>query len=143
MKVVFKISLVILILSCIAFGYDVLYGNPISKYFATKQIKIFLVENSKGKNFEIIQVNKNIKAGGNYLAIVKEINSGIEYTVVATETTVVYHTLEDVSQLKKSNVSLYSPRVLSKLVICSFISFLISGVWIFVKWITKKEDILN
>jgi len=139
MKTIFKVSIVILILSSIVFQYDWMHGNSISKHMSAQQIEMFLLKNAKGKEYEISKITKSIKQGGYYWAEVKEKGQDKVFNVTATETSVVYHDITGVPPLKRTEPPHYSTEIMKKVVKYSFISVLISGVWIFVRWISYKR----
>ena len=145
MKTIFKLSIAILISSCIVYQYDWVYGNTLSKHLAKQEVQIFLLKNLKGKDYEISKINKSIKNGGIYLSEVKikgkEHNE--TFIVHSTETSVVYHTLRDIPPLKKAEPLHYSTKVLGKIVAGSFVSLLISGVWVFFKKTKKTKFIIH
>jgi len=138
MKTILKISIVVLILGCVILQYDWMYGNPISKHSAEQEIEMFLLKNSKGKNYEIIHFSKSIKHGGYYLAELKEKGYDETFIITATETSVVYHNLRDIPQLKKSKGTHCSHEIIQKLIASSFISIVISSILILIKWALKK-----
>jgi len=129
MKTILKLSIAILISSCIVYQYDWVYGNPLSKHLAKQEVDIFLLKNLNGKDYEISKINKSIKAGGDYLveAKVKEKEHTEAFYINATETSVVYHTLRDIPPLKKTEPLHYSTKILEKIVAGSFMALLISG----------------
>ncbi|WP_183278079.1 YfjL-like protein [Clostridium fungisolvens] len=124
-------SIIFLILTILLFLMNIvdgLYGNPVSKYLASRQITSYMTDSLHIKKFEIKSINKNFVYGGYYFADVYDEENNNKFTIAATEKNVVSNVLSDIEPQTNVDKTNYSPIILENTLKVSFILFALSSI---------------
>ncbi|GFZ30428.1 hypothetical protein CSC2_09540 [Clostridium zeae] len=134
-------SIVFLILTILLFFMNIvdgLYGNPVSKYLASRQITRYISDVVHIKKFEIKSINKNFVYGGYYFADVYDEDNNNKFTIAATEKNVVSNVLSDIEPQINVDETNYSPIILENALKISFILFALSSIIYFYGCLFRK-----